>query len=503
MDLFGYLRILRKGWWIVLLVTLIGAAAAVGYSETATKRYASTVTFYISTPTDASGGSAFQANQYALEKVASYTKLLKSQRLAQMVVTKANLNMTSAQVASEIVASSDLNTVLLTATVVDPSAQRSLTIATALSTEFGSLVNQLDNRTTGQNNSSGSTVALNVVSAPTLNPTPVSPRTKLILTLGILGGLVLGVLLALLRGLLDNSIRTMRTLAEVSNLPPLSALYYDSAAKKNPILVGTEVSSIRAEAFRKLRTNLQFANVDHPVHVLVVTSSVPNEGKSTTAANLAIMYADTGRRVLLIEADLRKGRVADYLGLERAVGLTDVLAGTAELDDVLQSWNTDTLTVLLAGSVPPNPSELLGSHNMVTLLDRLRAMFDVIILDTPPLLPVTDAAVAATLADGVLLVVRQGKTTRTQVATSVRALQSVDARVLGAVLTMVRKRSQDTEAYSYYSAGADGTPATTVPPAPVANVPGPQVDQAPTSGSSPAGSSSDSARHLVPDSARD
>ena len=505
MDLFGYLRILRKGWWIVLIVTLVGAAAAVGYSETATKRYASAVTFYISTPTDASGGNAFTANQYALDKVASYQKLLKSQRLAQMVVMKASLNMTAAQVANEVVASSDLNTVLLTATVVDPSPQRSLTIATALSTEFGSLVNQLDNRTTGQNSSSGSTVALNVVSAPALNPTPVSPRTKLILTLGILGGLVLGILLALLRGLLDNSIRTLRTLGEVSSLPPLGALYYDSTARKNPILVGAEVSSVRAEAFRKLRTNLQFADVDHPVHVLVVTSSVPNEGKSTTAANLAIMYAETGRRVLLIEADLRKGRVADYLGLERAVGLTDVLAGTVELEDVLQTWNTEALTVLLAGSVPPNPSELLGSHNMAALLRRLRGMFDVIILDTPPLLPVTDAAVAATVADGVLLVVRQGKTTRSQVATSVRALHAVDARVLGAVLSMVRKRSQDTEAYSYYSAPGDLAAVTASPPlvSSPAQKPAERNVHRTQSGSTPVAAPPEPARHLVPDSTAD
>ncbi len=451
MDLQTYLRTLRKSWWIILLVTLLGAAAAFGLNETANRAYASTVTFYVSTPTEAAGGNAYQANQYAVAKILSYSDVLKSDRLGRMIIeSDKGIDLSSAQVANEISVATNLNTVVLTATVVDANSARSLRIASALSSQFKTLVDQLDNRTTSAG-VRGSTVDPQILSGPTLNAVPVSPKVTRNLLLGVGAGLLLGILLALLRGLLDTSIRSLATLREVTGLPVLGSLYYDSAAKRTPILVGPAVYSTRAEAFRQLRTNLQFVHVGSPVHVLVVTSSVADEGKSTTAANLAILYAETGRRVLLIEGDMRKGRIAEYLGLEQAVGLSDVLAGNADVLEVLQTWNAAGLTVLLGGSVPPNPSELLGSPDMATLLGQLRDMFDVIVLDTPPLLPVTDAVVAATLADGVLLVVRQGKTSRSQVAASVRSLQAVDARVVGAVLSMVRKRSGNNEGYGYYT----------------------------------------------------
>lgn len=451
MDLRGCGRALRKSWWLIIIVALLGLGAAIAQNERSTRQYASTVTFYVSTPSDAAGGNAFQANQYAVARIASYVKVLTSDRLAGMIMAAdPSIGLDTKKISSEISGSSDIDTVFLTATVVDPDAQRSLRIATALSSQFGRLIDELDNRQS-DTGTSGSTVALNVMSGPTLNPTPVSPRTELNLALGLGGGLVLGILLALLRGLLDTSVRSLTSLREATNLPALGALLYDSAARRTPLLVGPAARSIRAEAFRQLRTNLQFVDVGNPVHVLVVTSSLPNEGKSTTAANLAILYAETGRRVLLIEADMRKGRIAQYLGLERAVGLSDVLAGNVDVSEVLQTWNADGLTVLLGGSAPPNPSELLGSPSMASLLRRLRTMFDVIVVDTPPLLPVTDAAVAATFADGVLLVVRQGKTSKAQVGASVRSLQAVDARILGAVLSMVRKRSEDTKAYGYYA----------------------------------------------------
>lgn len=455
MDLQSYLRVLRKGWWIVLTVIILGGGAAIGVNSTATRQYASTVTFYVSTPTDAAGGNAYQGTQYAVGKISSYSRVLTSDRLAGMIVRgDATIGLTAGQVAREITATAETNTVLLSATVIDAVPRRSLSIATALSTQFGALVDQLDNRTS-RVGTSGSTVTLNVLSGPTLNPNPVSPRTTRNLILGLGAGLLLGIALALLRGRLDTSIRSLTMLREVTGLPALGALYYETAAKRAPILIGPAVRSVRAEGFRQLRTNLQFADVDNPVHLLVVTSSLPNEGKSTTAANLAILYAETGRRVLLIEADMRRGRIGEYLGLESAVGLSDVLAGNVDVQDVIQTWNANGLYVLLGGSVPPNPSELLGTHNMAKLLVQLRGMFDAIVMDTPPLLPVTDAAVAATLADGVLLVVRQGKTSRPQVAASVRSLQAVDARILGAVLSMVRKRSDDTTGYGHYIGTAE------------------------------------------------
>jgi capsular exopolysaccharide synthesis family protein len=211
--------------------------------------------------------------------------------------------------------------------------------------------------------------------------------------------------------------------------------------------------SVRAESYRQIRTNLQFMDLENPVQVLVVASSLAGEGKSTTATNLAMITAETGRRVLLIEADMRRPRVSDYLGLERAIGLSNVLVGQVAVTDVMQPWGTDGLMVLPCGSIPPNPSELLGSHQMVDLIDELRGMFDLIVIDTPPLLPVTDAAVASTRADGVIVVVRYGKTSRNHLNTTLQSLDAVDARILGCVLSMVPRKGSDSgyEGYAYYN----------------------------------------------------
>jgi capsular exopolysaccharide synthesis family protein len=269
--------------------------------------------------------------------------------------------------------------------------------------------------------------------------------------------LVIGVVIALLRQLLD-TVRTPQFLRTLTDAPVLGVIPYERSSKKSPLIVESHARSLRAEAFRQLRTNLQFIDVERSVRVLVVTSSVAYEGKSTTAANLAVTFADSGRRVLLIEADLRRPRVADYLGLERAVGLTNLLAGQVSLDDVLQPWGRTGLVVIPSGSLPPNPSELLESPRMIDLLEVLKTRFDIIVIDTPPLLPVTDAAVAAVAAAGAdraVLVVRHGKTTRSHVSAAVRSLRTVDARLLGTVLTMTPLKGTDgyeSHGYGYYEA---------------------------------------------------
>ena len=446
MDLHGYVQAVRKYWWLVLLMTGLCVGASIVLTYTATPQYESSVTFFVSTSANADG-TALQADQYAQRRVNSYVGLLTSEKLAQSVIDNAHLDMTVSQVTGSIAAAADLNTVLLTATVTNSSPERSLAIATAISTQFGQMVAQLDNHGSPEN----ANVVLNVVSGPTLNPVPVSPRKTLNIGLGVLLGLALGLAAAILREVLDNTVRSPQVLRTMSEAPVLGVIAADRGSKKSPLIVDNHARSVRAEAFRQLRTNLQFIDAARPVGVLVVTSSIANEGKSTTAINLAVSFSDSGRRVLLIEADLRRPRVAEYLDLEGAVGLTNVLVGQAAIDDVLQPWGRGGLTVLPSGTIPPNPSELMGSPLMAELIIQLRKSFDMIIIDTPPVLPVTDAAVASRLVDGVVLVVRYGKTTRNQVSTALRSLTAVDARVLGTVLTMSPvKGAEAYSAYGYY-----------------------------------------------------
>jgi non-specific protein-tyrosine kinase len=294
----------------------------------------------------------------------------------------------------------------------------------------------------------------------------VSPRKKLNLALGLLVGLAIGVGGAVLRETLDTSVKTSDDIQQHSGVSTIGVIGFDPDASKHPLIVHTDQHSVRAEAFRQLRTNLQFVDIDHAPRSIVVTSSLPGEGKTTTATNLAITLSQTGLRVLVVEADLRRPRVADYLGVINAVGLTSVLAGQATLDDVIQRWGDGRMHVLPSGPTPPNPSELLGSQGMVKLLRQLEDRYDLVLLDAPPLLPVTDAAVLATSASGVLMVVRHGKTTREQLSRAAEALSTVGAHVYGAVLNMAPTKGPDAYSYAYhYKEGRHPEPAVVRPAA--------------------------------------
>jgi capsular exopolysaccharide synthesis family protein len=197
---------------------------------------------------------------------------------------------------------------------------------------------------------------------------------------------------------------------------------------------------------------LQFVDIEG-ARSFVVTSSIEREGKSTTATNLAITMADAGMRVLLIDADLPRPKVAQYLDVEGAVGLTDVLIGRATLGDTVQRWGRAQLHVLPAGMVPPNPSELLGSKAMQRLIETVEKEFDAVIIDAPPLLPVTDAAILAKRVGGVILVVAAGYARKQQVGGALAALQNVDVRPSGIVLTMLPVKGPDAYGYGHYGYG--------------------------------------------------
>jgi capsular exopolysaccharide synthesis family protein len=185
----------------------------------------------------------------------------------------------------------------------------------------------------------------------------------------------------------------------------------------------------------------------HHPRSIVFTSSVPGEGKTTTTANLALTMAASGARICVLEADLRRPRLLEYMGMDGSVGLTNVLIGQAELGDVIQQFADSSVYVVGAGSVPPNPSELLGSTAMIETLHELESRFDVVIIDSPPLLPVTDAAVLSTIVGGTVLVVGVGRVDRDHLARSLQSLESVKGRVLGLVLNMIPVKGAD----AYYS----------------------------------------------------
>jgi capsular exopolysaccharide synthesis family protein len=283
-------------------------------------------------------------------------------------------------------------------------------------------------------------VVVRVVEPATVPSAPSSTGLPVTLALGLLVGLAAGVGLALLRNAMDTSIKTPEQLRQATQAPNLGTIAYDGNIPRRPLTVHEDPQSPRSEAFRQLRTNLQFVDVDNPRKVVIVTSSMPGEGKTTSLCNLAIAMAAVDSRVLVVEADLRRPKVADLLGLERSVGLTNVLAGRALAEQVIQPWAGGKFDVLASGPLPPNPSELLASRQMAMLLSDLRDRYDVVLIDTPPLLPVTDAAAVAPATDGAILVCRFTETTQEQVTRAVGALTAVSATLLGTVLTMVPAR---------------------------------------------------------------
>jgi capsular exopolysaccharide synthesis family protein len=275
---------------------------------------------------------------------------------------------------------------------------------------------------------------MGVTEAAVAPTSPTEPRPLLNLAAGVVGGLLLAAGLVALRETLDTTFKTSEALGAFTAMPGLATIPYDKNAPRQP-LISTDGHSGRAEAFRKLRTNLQFSQVDDPPRIILVTSSVPGEGKTNIAMNLARSLAEADVSTCLVDADLRRPCVAPAFGLVQDGGLTTVLIGQARVEDVMQQV-AGGLSVLASGAVPPNPAELLASARMEEVLRELADMYDVVIIDTAPLLPVADTAGLASLTQGALLVVRAGKTNRDQVSTAKESLERVGARVLGTVFSM-------------------------------------------------------------------
>lgn len=451
-DLRVHLAALRRFWRTLVLCVLLGVLAGLAVVLLTPPTYQTTMTFFVATSTQGTN-TPLQADEFAQRRINSYVGVINSERLATAVIQDTGLPLGADEVTAMISASVQADTVLLNVSVTDVSAQRSLIVGRSIANNLDALIGQLDNRGADKN-----AVQLRVLSGPTLLPSPISPRPKLDVGIGLLLGIAAGVAQALIRHQLDASVRTADELARLTNLPTVGVLPLDPAAKVDPVLAPRVGKQRRAEAVRQLRTNLRFVDAASPVRVLVVTSSIEAEGKSSTATNLAQSFAETGRSVLLVDADLRQPHIHRYLDLERSAGLTSVLIGEAELGQVVQKWGPDGLGVLTSGPVPPNPSELLGSAAMERLVHQARSAYDLIILDTPPLLPVTDGAVTSVLADGVILVVQHGRTARDQIARSVEALRSVDARILGTVLSMVPTARRERRS-TYYSPKQTAAPA--------------------------------------------
>jgi len=449
MTLTQYLRVLRQHWLIVATLAILGVAAAAGYTSRQTPVYQAQTQVFVSAQDPRGGGSLSQLSEsstFSQQRVKSYASMATSSAVTETVVKDLRLPYTPAQLARQIDAGPRLDTVLIDLTVSDPDPERATAIAAAITARLQTVVDDLET----VNGGGTSTVKLTVTRAPEVPTEPVSPRVPLNIALGLLLGLGLGIGAAVLRDQLNTTLRGVNEVEELTGSVPLGVVPFDANTPKQP-LVTADAFGGRAEAFRALRTNLQFADVDHPPRVIAVTSALPGEGKTTTACNIALTLAQSGARVVLVEGDLRKPAVGSYLGISNAVGLTNVLAGQHDLREVMVGYERDLLAVLPSGPNPPNPSELLGSQQMRYLLDTLAEHYDVVVVDAPPLLPVTDAALISAAADGAILVIRHSRSRREEADRALQSLAAVNAKLLGTVLNFAPRKGRD--GYSGYGYG--------------------------------------------------
>lgn len=449
MELQDYIRIVRKRWMTIVLTTLVVLGLAALFTATATKQYASTTRFFVSVSGADDSAQLQQGSTFVQQRVKSYAQLLKTPRALDPVIAEVGDGVNADDLAEVITVTAPPDTVMLEVTVTDPSPERAQEIAAALGETFPEVVDEIERPS---DTSRTSPVKVSLVQPATTSGTPVSPNPVRNLALGVVLGLLLGLGLAVLRHLLDTTVRTSDDVEEITEVPIIGAVHFDPRAKKEPLIVESDPTSPRSEAFRALRTNLMFVDAANHPRTIALTSSIPGEGKSTTIANLALTLAQSGSRVCLIEGDLRRPRLLDYLGLEGAAGLTDVLIERATLDDVLQPYGDAGLDVLGAGAIPPNPSELLASPAMTVTLAELAGRYDYVLIDCPPVLPVTDAVVLSTKVDGMLVLVGSTVVRKEQLDATLEALEAVDNTVLGLVLNRVgTSSSTGTGYYGYYS----------------------------------------------------
>lgn len=486
MNLPDFVKVLRSRWLTVCVTVVLALLGAVAVSLLTTPMYQASTRLFVSTTAGSSLADAYQGNRFSQERVVSYAELLKGETLAQRTVDKLGLNMTAAQLQENVTASTKPNTVLINVNVLDDSPVRARDIANTLSDEFVAMVRELETPETGAPPDS----RVVVEQRASIPDSPVVPKTARNIAIGLVMGIALGVGLAILRDLLDNTVKDRETLEEITGTGIVGSIPLDKERRKQPAISFDSDNSGIAEAFRKLRTNLQFLSVDSPPRVIVVTSSMPSEGKSTTAINIALALAEAEHNVVLVDGDMRRPTMHKYLDLIGPVGFSTVLSGAASLEEALQKTRFPGLTVLTSGAVPPNPSELLGSQSARHLLAELRAKFDYVIVDSTPLLAVTDAAILAASADGALIITRFGQTKRDQLTHAVGNLESVGAPILGAIFTLMPTRGSSSYSYSYSYYGTDvpqrqfrrQNRVALEPPAPTADVSRADSEVAPTKG---------------------
>jgi succinoglycan biosynthesis transport protein ExoP len=451
-----FLLVLRTRWLIVVASALAVTGIAAGLTYTQTPMYtARAQVFMAAVPTQPDQGTY----QVSANDLSTFIAIANSETVLDSLREELEL---PPEYGINVSASVGETNSIMTFTARDADPQRAADIANGLGDELAAHAEEFSPGVAA----SQQRIDAREVTIAGVPGAPSSPNPPRNLALGLMAGLLLGVGIAFVRHTLDTKVRNELDVRSFTTKPMLSELPMDRS-KTEEVTLERDPHGGYAEAVRRLRTNLMFVDVTTGRHSFIVTSAMPGEGKTTTTVNLALAMATTGGRVLLIDGDLRNPSVAKSMGLEGGAGLTTVLLGQASVDDVIQRWRDSSLYVLTAGAIPPNPSELLGSEPMRELFDKLASEFDFILIDSPPVVPVVDAVLLDRLAGGTLLVVASHRTKKRDLASAVKQLDTVGAKLAGVALNFVPVNEADSRRYGYYrftgNPSADGSSALLPP----------------------------------------
>lgn len=430
MQLQDYLNTLRRRWLTVAISVLVFVLLGVALIATTPAKYSATAELFVAPGSRPGADEALQGSRFYEDRVKTYALIVDSSVVLEPVIEQLGLEVTPRQLAVEVSATAPLETVLLHVTVKDGSAEQAATIANAVAVQFKELAPQLESI----GGEADGAVRISIVQPATPPDDPISPNRRLIMMMSLMLGLAAGFAIAVIREVLDDHVRTEDDLSAITDVPVVGKI--PDKDRGEPNLVSE--SGNRAEAYRQLRTNLQYLGLSGHPNAIVVTSALPEEGKSSTAMNLALTIARTGQTVCLVEADLRHPGISAPLGVEREAGLTSIIVGAATFDEVVQFWGDTGVDILPSGHLPPNPSELLGNEATESLLEDLQIRYDYVVVDAPPLLAVTDSVILARYCGGAIVVVSNlghRTVTRRQIVQALDNLAAGGTTALGFVLT--------------------------------------------------------------------
>lgn len=433
MTLHEYAAALRKHWLVIVLLAALGAGAGWGASQLMPERFRAETSVMVIPARGDSTVELVQGSNYVQNLVQTYTLLARSPVVLQPVIDELELDETAARLAARTDVEAPLNTVVIEIGVTDATGAAAQETADAIAGQFTDAVAEVS-----PEGPDGQPAVRVAVIAPAREPlSPIAPNTRLNTVLGGGAGFVLGVLAALALRRFGTRLDSAEALQEaIGAVPVLGVVGRATQGGLVPAL-REHPSGRVSESARQTTAALKFVDMDRDRRVLLVSSSGAGEGKTSLSIGLALTLAEVGHRVLLVEADLRRPTIADATGLEGAVGLTSALVGDVTLAQAVQHWGHERLDVLTSGPKPPNPGQLLTSGRVRTLLEQARAAYEYVIVDTAPVLAVSDALWLAPAVDGAILVVRADRTRRDAVQRAIAALSGTPAPVLGAVLNGV------------------------------------------------------------------